>query len=267
MGPTSACTPANPLHTESDLDAFLPRVPLALASGWRPAERAIRLPCSRSPRQPPPQPLYVRVSLRHSLRRLRPLSPQPQPLSPLLQPPLPPQTHCYRARAIALSLLRSRSPRQPPQAPRSRPLSPLLQPPLPPQTHCYRACAIHTARNPLSLLLRPPLPAQLRALSPLLPPFLAPQPNSGICTRTLKQAACGVIIPPPTYRGTRCHLPGVFTLILPRSASGSSTWPLAHRTCSHTSDTCSHTAEPLPQTHCYRACAVHTYTLLQSMHP
>ncbi len=85
-------------------------------------------------------------------------------------------------------------------------------------------------------------------------PFLAPQPNSGICTRTLKQAACGGIIPPPTYRGTRCHLPGVFTLILPRSASGSSTWPLAHRTCSHTSDTCSHTAEPLPQTHCYRAC-------------
>ena len=200
-----------------------------MASGWRPAERAIRLPCSRSPRQPPPQPFYVRVSLRHSLRRLRP--------------------------------------RQPPQAPRSRPLSALLQPPLPPQTHCYRACAIHTARNPLSLLLRPPLPAQLRALSPLLPPFLAPQPNSGICTRTLKQAACGGIIPPPTYRGTRCHLPGVFTLILPRSASGSSTWPLAHRTCSHTSDTCSHTAEPLPQTHCYRACAVHTYTLLQSMHP
>ncbi len=200
-----------------------------MASGWRPAERAIRLPCSRSPRQPPPQPFYVRVRLRHSLRRLRP--------------------------------------RQPPQAPRSRPLSALLQPPLPPQTHCYRACAIHTARNPLSLLLRPPLPAQLRALSPLLPSFLAPQPNSGICTRTLKQAACGGIIPPPTYRGTRCHLPGVFTLILPRSASGSSTWPLAHRTCSHTSDTCSHTAEPLPQTHCYRACAVHTYTLLQSMHP
>ena len=234
-----------------------------MPSGWR----ALSLPSSLLAPQPP-------------------LAHLPRLLSPLLQPPLPPQTHCYRARALHTakrtfsSLLRPPLPAQPralsllppslpaPQpksgrctwtrkqaaslAPLPRLLSPLLQLPLPPQTHCYRARGVHTAKRTLSSLLRPPLPAQPRALSLLPPFFLAPQPKRGRCTRTRNQAASGGIMPPPTNRCTRYHPRGVSFLILSRAAAGSSTWLLVQRTCS---------IEPLLQTHCYRACAVHTYAL------